>query len=432
MNAAFHLIDANNFYASCERIFQPQLCGVPVVVLSSNDGCVIARSQEAKALGIRMGHPIHQVPATVRRQLHVRSANFPLYGDISARVLSILRDTGLPVEAYSIDESFLLDRRQIAQRGPWAQALRDRVWRWTGIPTCIGIGQTKTLAKLANHVAKTVTRKPGQYPADLAGVADLCALPPAALASILEATPVADVWGVGHRWAERLHSLGIDHARALRDADSQRIADQFGVVLLRTQRELRGDSCLALTEMEPARKQIMVSRTFGRAVQNHDDIAQALATFAVRAGEKLRSRNLVAGALGVFASTDAFRSDLPQHHPQRVAALPIPTSDTRELLHTMHRLLQSGFFKTDHCYRKGGVWLLDLVERELVQADLFAPAAAGEGLMDVVDGINARFGGGVIGFAATGWQKAPTWAMRQASLSPRYTTRIEELPTAYC
>ena len=209
----FALLDGNNFYASCERVFQPELRTAPLVVLSNNDGCVIARSDEAKALGIPMGQPLHQLAPATRRQLAIRSANFTLYGDMSARVLALLRQAAPRVQPYSIDESFL-DLTGMAECLLQMQQLRERVQRWTGIPNCVGIGPTKTLAKLANHVAKSAQRKPGSYPPQFAGVADLGALTPQALQAVLEATPVGEVWGVGRRWERKLQALGI-HSAAL-------------------------------------------------------------------------------------------------------------------------------------------------------------------------------------------------------------------------
>lgn len=427
----FALIDGNNFYASCERVFQPELRGRPLVVLSNNDGCAIARSDEAKALGITMGQPIHQVPPPLRRQLAVRSANFSLYGDISARVQAILRDAVQRVEPYSIDECFL-DLSGIRQRIPFASDLRARVHRWTGIPNCIGIGPTKTLAKLANHVAKDAIRKPGSYPATLGGVCDLSALPSDALEAILQATPCGELWGVGRRVAPRLAAMGIVTALDLVRAPADRIRGEFGVVLARTQRELQGIPCLGIENVEPDRQQIMVSRSFGQRVSDPAELAEALATFAARATEKLRARGLVAAAVGIFAHTDNFRPELPQHHPSRTTALPAATADTRAVLAVV-RHMQLGFFRDARDYKKAGVWLLDLARPADLQPGLFSPATVGdETLMATLDAVNRRFGRGSLGWGATGWRERPGWAMRQASLSQRYTTAWNELPTAAC
>jgi DNA polymerase V len=427
----FALIDGNNFYVSCERVFQPELRNKPVIVLSNNDGCAIARSEEAKALGVKMGHPLHQIPPSIRRQLAVRSANFILYGDMSARVGAILRDAAPRVEPYSIDEAFL-DLTGIPDKEAFARALRQRVYRWTGIPNCIGIGPTKTLAKLANHVAKDALRKPGSYPSALDGVADLSMLSPAELDALLSATPVGKVWGVGRRFTEKLRALRIDTACALRDASRDLIQQRFGVVLSRTQSELAGVPCIDLDEVEPDRKQILVSRSFGVRVGDPEAIGEALATFAERACEKLRQRGLVASAVGIFADTDPFQAEQSQHHPQRTLDLPSPTNDTRAVLAVIRRM-QQRFYKPGCAYKRAGVWLSDLARPARVQADLFAPASSGnDALMATVDAINQRYGSHAVGLAASGWRAKPQWAMRQENLSRHYTTSFDELPRAIC
>lgn len=427
----FALIDGNNFYASCERVFQTELRGKPLVVLSNNDGCVIARSDEAKALGVRMGQPFHEVEPAIRRQLAVRSANFTLYGDMSARMRNILLEAAPRVEAYSIDE-FFLDLSGIRAREAFARELSDRVLRWTGIPNCVGIGATQTLAKLGNHVAKTAVRKPGSYPAALGGVADLSALSPQALAEVLAATPADEVWGVGPRWATKLRRLAIETALQLRDAPRDLILKTFGVPLSRTRRELAGDPCLALEEVEPDRQQIMVSRSFGERVEDHRAVGEALATFAVRACEKLRARGLTTSAVGIFADTDPFRPELRQHHPQRAIALPGATSDTRVVLRAIHQM-QRGFLKKGFAYKKAGTWLMDLARPSQLHPDLFAPVTLGDDtLLATIDVINRRFGRGTLGLGATGWQQRPRWGMRQAGRSARFTTSFHDLPRAVC
>lgn len=414
----FALVDGNNFYASCERVFDPSIRHKPVVVLSNNDGCAIARSAEAKALGIRMGHPIHLVEPAMRRQLVVRSANFTLYGDMSARVVSILRDASPRVEVYSIDESFL-DMSGIRDREGFCRDLRERIHRWTGIPNCIGIAPTKTLAKLANKLAKS-----GQ------GVVTLASRQQQEIA--LQNFPVGDVWGVGKRWSEKLASLGIFSAAQLRDAPTDLILQRFGIVMTRTQRELQGQTCMDLEEVEPDRQQILVSRSFAERVEDHDAVAQAVATFAVRACEKLRRRGLVASAVGVFAHTDAFRPELKQHSPTRMISLPAATSDSRVVLGTVRRLM-TGLLRPDYGYKKAGVTLTDLARPSELQGDLFSLAAVGDDrLMATLDQINRKFGRGVAGLGATGWKPKPLWGMRQQMLSPCYTTSARDLPRATC
>lgn len=414
----FALVDGNNFYASCERVFDPAIRNKPVVVLSNNDGCAIARSAEAKALGIRMGHPIHQVDPKLRRQLVVRSANFTLYGDMSSRVVSVLRDAAPRVEVYSIDESFL-DLSGIRDREAFCRDLRDRVHRWTGIPNCIGVAPTKTLAKLANKLAKSG-----------AGVVVLATKDQQARA--LENFPVGDLWGVGRRWSEKLAALGIATAAQLRDAPTDLILERFGIVMTRTQRELQGQPCMDLEEVEPDRQQILVSRSFADRVEDHEAVAQAVATFAVRACEKLRRRGLVASAVGVFAQTDAFRPELKQHNPGRMVSLPTATSDSRMVLSAIRRLM-AGMLRTGYGYKKAGVTLTDLARPSELQGDLFSPATVGDDrLMATLDQINRKFGRGVAGLGASGWQAKPVWGMRQQMLSPCYTTSVRDLPRATC
>ncbi|MGX9961397.1 Y-family DNA polymerase [Xanthomonas euvesicatoria] len=427
----FALIDGNNFYASCERVFQPELRGRPLVVLSNNDGCAIARSDEAKALGVAMGQPIHKVPTPVRRRLALRSANFGLYGDIAARISVILRQAVPRVEVYSIDESFL-DLAGIRDRRELAVDLRERVHQWTGIPNCIGIAPTKTLAKLANRVAKNAARKPGSYPADLAGVCDLAALNPGELDAVLRATAVGDIWGIGRRWGARLQERGVATAADLRDAPADDLLAEFGVVIARTQRELQGHACLELEEIEPDRQQIMVSRSFGAWVSDPQDMAEALATFAMRATEKLRVRGLTTCAIGIFAETDSFKPGMPQHNPSRTAPLASATSDSRIVLTTVRRLFQ-GFMREGYSYKRAGVLLADLAKPDELQGDLLTPTRVGDDkLMSTLDAINRRFGKGSAGLGASGWQKSPPWASRQDMLSGHFTTSLEDLPRARC
>ena len=415
----FALVDGNNFYASCERVFQPRLRGVPLVVLSNNDGCAIARTEEAKALGIKMGQPAHDLKHLVRYHgLQMRSANFALYGDISARVVGILRDEAPRVEVYSIDESFL-DVTGIRDRDAFARRVRTKIQRWTGIPNCIGIGPTKTLAKAANKAAKSRD-----------GVVDLT--DPTWRAEVLNTFPTTDLWGVGGKWGARLAAMGVTTAAQLRDAPTSTILREFGVTLTRTQRELQGTPCIELEEVEPDKQQIMVSRSFADRVEDHDAVAQAVATFAIRACEKLRRDGLVAGGVWVFAQSDRFRTELAQHAPSRSISLPVATADTRAVLAIVTRLLH-GMLKPGIGYKKAGVALLDLARPDQLQGDLFAPAVTGNPkLMATLDGINRKFGRGTAGLGASGWEERPAWGMRQKLLSPNYTTRASDLPRAAC
>lgn len=406
----FGLVDGNNFYASCERVFDPRLRGKPVVVLSNNDGCAIARSQEAKALGIKMGQPIHEVPTDVRKQCIVRSTNFGLYGDMSGRVVQVLRDLFPRVEVYSIDESFVSFE---GVRDPLALAVeaRRRILQWTGIPCCVGIGATKTLAKAGNKMGKGTAH----------GVVQV-------ERSMLDNYPVEDVWGVGRRFTARLGAEGILTAGDLARADPETLRARYGVVLSRTQMELNGQPCSDLEEVEPQRKELVVSRSFGREVTELADLSQAAATFAIRACEKLRARSLKANGVWVWVNTNPFKPDHPQYHPSQAFNLIRPTSDTREILFVVQGLLKA-MHRPGYRYKKAGVGLLDLVDSNVVQGDLFTPQEEPRvsKSMEVMDSINRRFGRGTLGMGSSGWKPKPMWGMRQESLSPAYTTKWSDV-----
>lgn len=415
----FALVDGNNFYASCEQVFQPALRESPLVVLSNNDGCAIARCAQAKALGIAMGQPAHQLKEYVQRfGLQMRSANFGLYGDMSARVVETLREFSRRIEVYSIDESFL-DLSGIRDRESLGQDIRYTVKQWTGIPCCVGIGPTKTLAKLANKWAK----KHG-------GVIDVSDL--VQRTAIMGQFPIEDLWGVGRKWSVKLNHRGIFTAQDLAEASPDDLLKAFGVVMTRAQRELQGRPCIALEEQEPDRQQILVSRSFGKRVESHTEVQQAAATFAIRACEKLRKRGLVATGVWLFTGTDTFRPELAQHHPSRAMALPIATNDTRLVLQAVRDLFR-GFLRKGYGYKKCGVALPDLSRPEDLQHDLFqAPTIGNEALMNTLDSINRKFGRNTAGFAASGWKERPIWGMRQKNVSPHFTTRWSELPKANC
>ncbi|PZR80274.1 MAG: DNA polymerase V subunit UmuC [Stutzerimonas stutzeri] len=418
----FGLVDGNNFYASCERVFNPALRGQPVCILSNNDGCAIARSQECKDLGVKMGQPIHEVPPHIRRQLRIFSANFGLYGDLSGRVVSVLREWFPRVEVYSIDESFVtFDGVPEEQRETMARQARAQILQWVGIPCCVGIGPTKTLAKLANKLAKktphgVVTALPGSPE--------------------LETYPVEDVWGVGRKLTAKLGAEGILTAADLARADPDTLRARYGVTLARTQRELQGVVCAELEEEEPDRKQIVVSRSFGQEVTSLEDLQQAVSTFAQRACEKLRSRSLQTSGVWVWLNTNPFKSGAPQYHPSKAFNLIGPTSDTREVLQAAQGLAKA-MWRPGYRYKKAGVGLLDLTHSDVHQGDLFAGIdPRSQALMDVMDRANAKFGRGTMGMASSAWRSKgpalakPVWAMNQKNLSPAYTTSWEQLVKA--
>lgn len=410
----FGLVDGNNFYCSVEAAFDPRLIGKPVVCLSNNDGCCIARSAQAKQLGVKMGQPIHEVPADVRKQLTIRSANFGLYGDISGRVVGVLRDLFPRVEVYSIDESFVTFDG-IPDRLRAAKEARAKILKWTGIPCCVGIGPTKTLAKAANKLAKKT--------AD--GVIDLA--DEDFRASQLSRYQVEDLWGVGRKFAARLGAEGILTAQDLINADPETLRARYGVVLSRTQRELQGTICTELQEVEPDRKQIVVSRSFGKEVIELDDLTEAVATFAVRACEKMRGRALECSGVWVWLNTNPFKPDAPQYHPSKSFNLIAASSDTREILMVGQALARS-MYRKGYKYKKAGIGLLDLTAGSIVQGDLFSQVdPRSKALMEVLDKTNRKFGRGTMGFASSGWKAKPVWAMNQKTLSPAYTTRWDQL-----
>lgn len=391
----YGLIDGNTFYVSCERVFDPKLRGKPTVVLGNGDGCCIALSPEAKALGLKMGMPIFQVPKDIRKQVFVRSANFALYGDLSARIVTILQDLFPRVEIYSIDENFV---DLAGLKDPLAACLeaRQRILQWVGIPCCAGLGATRTLAKAGNKLAKDQSKR-AVHSGSLAVFH--------ATAQNVNALAVEDVWGVGRRYAERLAGEGVRTAADLAALPTDHVRAHYGVVLARTQMELRGIPCSDLELEEPERQQLVVSRTFGREVT---DPMEALATFCSVACEKLRKRGQAAGALWVWLDGNPFKGD--SFHARRAAPFPFPTQDTGEVLRTVRRLAKSIMDQADRgqgiqAYKRGGVGLTNLVQAEARQADLFVgPNEKAERTMAVLDQINAKFGRGTVGVGNVGWR----------------------------
>lgn len=425
----FALLDGNNFYVSCERVFRPALKGLPVIVLSNNDGCAIARSEEAKALGIKMGEPFFQIKHRVHQGLVALSANFVLYGDMSDRMMSLAAGLGPEQEIYSIDECFisLAGVRDVTRRS-WA--IRDRILRGVGIPTCIGIGPTKTLAKLANHVAKDAERKPGSYPKELAQVCNLTELSPTQLQSILESVPVGDVWGVGRRIKMRLLDHKIFTAWDLAHAPQPLLRAHFGVVLERTARELQGMPCLGLEHEPPPKQQIACTRSFGRPVSDLAPLIEAVSNFAQRAAEKLRAQDYRAGAVHVFAHTSPFR-DGPRFARSTTVQIPQPSSDTALLVRAATRGI-SQIYEPGYQLSKAGVMLLDLSPAAMQQASLLDEsnfyARDHSPLMEAMDHLNARYGKGTVGMASALQESG--WGMRQDRRTPRYTTELNDIPIA--
>lgn len=428
----FALVDGNNFYVSCERIFRPSLVGKPVIVLSNNDGCAIARSNEAKAIGIKMGQPWFEIQhLQLTHGLIALSANFALYGDISDRMMSLAAGLGPAQEIYSIDESFIGDLDGIRDLTRRACAVRERILQWVGIPCCIGIAETKTLAKLANHIAKDAERKPGSYPSDLARICNLTEQPAQRRQQLLHATAAADVWGVGRRIASQLADGGVLSAWELAQLDPSTVRRRWNVTLERTVRELRGQSCIEL-DVAPAPKQtIACTRSFGRSVTALHQLLEAISEYATRAAEKLREQDGRASQLQVFVHTSPHR---PGPRLYRSTIVPMrPTADTRQLVSAAVAGMRS-IYEPGYDFVKAGVILLDITGPEVQQVDLPLEEISirdQSRLMSAIDNINARFGKGAVHVGSTGnTGESKGWQMRQERRTPRYTTEIADIPMA--
>ena len=419
--ATFALADCNSFYCSCESVFQPRLWGKPVVVLSNNDGCVIARNPLAKATGIPMGAPAFQWRDHFKEhRVEVFSSNYALYGDMSRRVMSVLADHAAAVEVYSIDEAFLsLVGLSASQLEVHARQVRTTVKQWTGIPIGVGVSATKVLAKLANRQAK----KTG----------GVCVLNHASGEgkALLDTWPCSELWGVAGATAAKLATLGIHTAGELSRAPLQVVRKRLGVVGERLALELRGVSCLEMEEVQEPRKNICSSRSFGRPVEFLDELREAVAAHAARAGEKLRRENLAASSIHVFLLTNRHKPDEPQHCPHAGRTLIVPTSFTPELIGEATKILK-GIYRQGYRYAKAGVLCLGLVPDEERQGSLFQPVdptmeEKQRHLMAAVDVLNLYHGRGTVRPASMGFTQK--WQMRQDRKSPSYTTRLADVPS---
>jgi DNA polymerase V len=428
-NSLFALVDVNNFYVSCERVFQPKLEEVPMVVLSNNDGCAVARSAEVKALGVKMGTPWFQMEALARKHgIQAYSSNYTLYGDMSNRVVQVLRGFTPNLEVYSIDESFLQIEtvlKQYQDTIELGQSIKQQVKDTTGLPVCVGIGASKTLAKLANHLAK----KHKQF----SGVCDVNAMSKEELYQWMSETEVGEVWGVGRQIAKKLKVQDIHSVFDLLQTSPQAMRQQFGVVMERLCYELRGTSCLKLEEVAPAKQQIIASRSFGKLVTSQAELAQSVATHAARAAEKLRSQDSVTGALTVFIQTNPFKQHEPQHHQ----SITIPLTEASDNTLTLTNAALAGLkqiYQPNFRYKKAGVILNLISDKPTIQQSLFEDVESkgkSASLMKAVDQINTRFGNAAIRSAAAGTDSTKeVWQMRSNNKSPNYTTKWDELPVA--
>ena len=420
------LVDVNNCFVSCERLFRPDLEGKPVVVLSSNDGCVVARSAEVKALGVTMGTPWFKWKHLARQHGVVAlSSNFPLYADMSNRIMSLLAQFSPHQEIYSIDECFLDFSGLHSDLTQYAQEMRQRVLQWLGLPVCVGIAPSKTLAKLANHIAKKQ--------AHWGNVCDLTVLEPAARDDLLAGISVAEVWGVGRQLTQSLNAIGIHSVKDLRDADSARIRQRFSVMLERTVQELRGISCLALDEIASPRQQIISSRSFGRAIRQLEELEAAVTLYVSRAAEKLRQQHSVAGAIQVYIRTNPHQPGEPQYSPSFIVPLADATDDTLQLnaaaIIGLKRLFRPGY-----SYAKAGITLMELAPKHQAAMNLFTDIAATARrttLMQTLDAVNRKYGKNMLGTGAAGIAARHAWSVKSDNRTPNYTTRWEELPIVY-
>ncbi|MFJ4397845.1 translesion error-prone DNA polymerase V subunit UmuC [Pseudomonas sp. NPDC089396] len=418
----FALIDCNSFYASCERVFRPDLLRTPIVVLSNNDGCVIARSYDAKPF-VKMGEPYFQVKDKLRRHgIMAFSSNYALYGDMSERIMTLIESMVPASEVYSIDECFA-DLTGIQENlTQFGRTVRSRVLRCTGIPVGVGIAGTKTLAKLANHTAKRLLAQTG-------GVVDIT--DPFKRDWVLRNTEVQEVWGIGRRMTAHLEAMGIRTAMDLAKADAWTLRQKFSVVVEKTARELAGTPCLELDEAAPPKQEICCSRMFGTRLTELAPIKQAVATYMGRAAEKLRAQRSVCKRMRVSIRTGMFNPDEAHHAQGVMVELPYPTCDTllmtRLATEAVARLFRPGFR-----YSKAEVLLMDLRQPGEFSEDLFAlkQSVACDRLMQVMDDINARWGRGTMRAASV--PVAPDWGMRREMMSQSYTTRIDQLWTVKC
>lgn len=412
----YALIDCNNFYASCERLFRPDLRDKPVVALSNNDGCVIARSNEAKALGIKMGQPFYQIKALCQhQQVAVFSSNYTLYGDISHRVMTTIENSWPALEIYSIDEAFLdLSTLPFEQQTAFCIVLQKKILKEVGIPTSIGIGATKTLAKAANYLCKKVLKIPvfhieGHRP-------------------WLEKIPCGEVWGIGRQWRMKLRQEGIHTAADLAACNPHQLKQRYNVILMSTAMELGGIPCHTLEDSVP-RKNICSSKSFGQMQTEFEPLAQAVSSYCARAWEKLRRQGSVAQQLSVFVQTNRFRADLPQYNKQVQYRFVNPTDDLM-LITKMAKRCLAQLYRGGYQYKKAGVCLEELRPKTAIQLDLFhQPAnevlAKKEQLMTVFEQINQRYGRQIVRLGAEGYSRP--WAMWAELKSPAYTTKWSDL-----
>jgi DNA polymerase V len=411
----YGLVDCNNFYVSCERVFNPKLEDRPVIVLSSNDGCAIARSNEAKALGVKMAQPLFQFMDLVRQHdIQILSANFPLYSEMSNRVTQVLAETAPEVQQYSIDESFLDLTGMTEDLTTFGQTLRAKVYQWTGIPVGVGIAETKTLAKIANRIAKESKKADGVL--NLSGSQWQ--------AKALEMSKVGDVWGIGKQFEKKLQRNGIMTALDLSQQPDAWVRKEMGVVGLKTVRELRGEDCIGFQSIPKPKQTTLVSRSFGATVSDLDDLVNAISVFATTAAEEIRNANLVSSNVSVFIETNRFSKE-PQYTPSHSVELSPATNNTKHIVRAAIQGCKE-IYREGFEFKKAGVMLLDLVDAEMAPKSLFNHVdPRDDRLIEAFDQINRKQGAGSINFGTAG--QTAGWYSHSAFRSPAYTTEWSDI-----
>ena len=408
------IIDCNNFYASCERVFNPKLNKKPVIVLSNNDGCVIARSQEVKDLGIPMGIPVFKIRHLVEiHDIQIFSSNFSLYGDMSNRIMSIIRSENTDMEVYSIDEAFVTINARYKNPLKFSMELKNKIHQWTGIPVSIGIGKTKTLAKVANHLAK---RK--------IGIDNVCLIDEGNNEELLRTVQVGDIWGIGRRKQKFLKINGIYNAYDLKLANPQWIQKHMTIISRHTVDELNGIKKLELDYENATKKSISTSRSFSRMISDINTLKNAISSHASRSAEKLRAQDSFVNSIGVYLCTNRFRTDLPQYRRYVNIQLPIALNDTSGIIDAALEGLDK-IYKAGYEYKKCGIILTKLIQANEVQQSLFHPRREkDEKISKSIDKINQTFGADTIRYAVQGQNES--WSIKREKLSPSYTTNWNE------
>ncbi len=418
-NQIYALVDCNSFYASCERVFRPDLEGKPIGVLSNNDGIIVAASPELKRLGINRGEAEFKIRHLIRKhKIHIFSSNYSLYGDLSARVMQVLENFTPNLEIYSIDEAFLsLTEFKHLNLTEYGHLIRDTVYKWTGVPVSVGIGSTKTLAKIANRVGKKFKGTGGVY--DITNHANMD--------KVLKWVEVENIWGVGRQYAKMLHRNKIDNAWQLSQTSQRWIKKRMTIVGLRTVMELTGISCIDLQEDVTPKKEIVSSKSFGIPVSDLKELKEAAASYCSRAVEKLRCDSQVASQIMVYLTTNRFK-DEPQYANYAVGKLSVPSGYTPDFIEKTSDILDK-IYRPGYNYKKVGVMISNIIHESKAPLDFFSPCYLDDRrkvIMDCMDSLNKKMGSGILKYAAVGIKQ--NWHMKREMLTPCYTTRWKDIP----